>query len=273
MQTIDQSHFEPSPNPPSKPNWIAPAPIAPWWHTLVLLAGIGLLSFSGAKQMTGERLAHVNRMQMYATTVGAEMLMLGWVYLGLRLRRIKFRSIFGNICDKSHTVVWDLGAALVFWMGSLMVLGTINATWMIIDARIHHRSLLPGGKPDAAQQHVLHTLSALAPASGAEMVAWIAVCITAGFTEEIVFRGYFQRQFTAWGRGAIWVGVLGSAVLFGAAHGYQGARYMVLLSIFGALFSGMTIVRGNIRAGIFAHAWQDIVAGLGIALLHSRHLI
>jgi uncharacterized protein len=48
---------------------------------------------------------------------------------------------------------------------------------------------------------------------------------------------------------------------------------MVLLSIFGALFSVLMIVRGNIRAGIFAHAWQDMIAGVGIALLHSRHLI
>ncbi len=48
---------------------------------------------------------------------------------------------------------------------------------------------------------------------------------------------------------------------------------MILLSIFGALFSLLAIFRRNIRAGIFAHAWQDIVAGLGLALLHSKHII
>ena len=269
----EEPQLAPEPAAPPKKSWIAPAPLAPWWHTVVLLAGIALLSFSGAKQFQGEHLAHVNRMQTYAMTVGAELAMLGWVYFGLRLRRIPFRSMLGNICDKSHSVAMDLGAAAVFWIGSLVVLGSINASWMIIDARMHHRPLLPGGKPDATQQHVLHTLTALAPGNGMEIVAWIAVCMMAGFTEEIVFRGYFQRQFTAWGRGAIWFGVVLSALLFGGAHGYQGARYMVLLSIFGALFSVLMIVRGNIRAGIFAHAWQDIIAGVGIALLHSRHLI
>jgi len=273
VQMNEEPQLAPEPGAPQKKSWIAPAPLAPWWHTVVLLAGIALLSYSGAKQFQGESLEHVNRMQTYTMTVGAELAMLAWVYFGLRLRRIPFRSILGNVCDKSHSVAMDLGAAAVFWIGSLVLLGSINASWMIIDARIHHRSLMPGGKPDAAQQHVLHTLTALAPGNATEIVAWIAVCMMAGFTEEIVFRGYFQRQFTAWGRGAIWIGVVLSAVLFGGAHGYQGARYMVLLSIFGALFSVLMLVRGNIRAGIFAHAWQDMIAGLGIALLHSRHLI
>jgi hypothetical protein len=161
----------------------------------------------------------------------------------------------------------------VFWLGSLFVLGTINAIWMAIDAAVHHRSIFPNGKPDAAQQQTLHTLSALAPGSILEAGLWILLCIMAAFTEEIVFRGYLQRQFTAWGRGAVAVGVVFSALLFGCAHGYQGVRNMVLLSIFGAFFSILTIVRRNIRAGIFAHAWQDIVAGLAIALLHVLHQI
>ena len=58
-----------------------------------------------------------------------------------------------------------------------------------------------------------------------------------GFVEESVFRGYLQGQFTAWARGGAAVGVVFSALLFGAAHGYQGVRNMVLLAVFGALFS------------------------------------
>lgn len=267
-----ETELAPLPGAPEKKTWLSPAPLAPWWHTIVLILGIALLSYSGAQQFRGERLAHMNRMQTYATTVAAELAMLGWVYLGLRLRRIPFRSILGNVCDASHTVWMDLGSAGVFWIGSLVVLGSINAAWTVIDAAVHHRPLIPT-QPPAAQQHVMQTLSRLAPGNGMEIAAWIAVCMMAGFTEEIVFRGYFQRQFTAWGRGAVAVGVVFSAALFGFAHGYQGARYMVLLSIFGAMFSVLTIVRGNIRAGIFAHAWQDMIAGLGLAFLRSRHLI
>src|ERR1019366_7096711 len=91
--------------------------------------------------------------------------------------------------------------------------------------------------PAPSQQQTLHILSQLAPANGREVIAWIALCVIGGFAEELIFRGYLQRQFTAWSRGATAAGVLFSALLFGAAHGYQGARNMILLSVFGALFS------------------------------------
>ena len=124
----------------------------------------------------------------------------------------------------------------------------------------NHCAQRPAGSR-AATSHPLGC-SALAPASVSEIAAWILVCALAGFAEEIVFRGYLQRQFTAWGRGALWAGVVFSAILFGMAHGYQGARNMVLLSIFGALFSLLAIFRRSLRAGMIAHSWHDLVAGL-----------
>jgi hypothetical protein len=251
----------------------ATQPIAPLWHTILLVVGILLLSFTGAKQFSGDNAPQVSRMQTYVLTVGTEVLMLAWVYLGLRLRKIPFRSIFGEVSGGARSLGIDLGSAAMFWFGSLFVLGSINITWSVIDAAVHHRLLFPNGKPDPSQEHTLHTLTALAPANGSEIAAWILVCVMAGITEEIVFRGYLQRQFTAWGRGALGGGVVFSALLFGCAHGYQGVRYMVLLTVFGALFSLLAIFRRNIRAGIFAHIWQDVIAGLMLSLLHARHVI
>lgn len=274
MQTVDPDPSSPPSTPHSiSPNWIAPEPIAPLWHTCVLVAGVLLLSFAGAKQFAGDHAPHINRLQTYAFTAATEVMMLGWVYLGLRLRKVPFRSIFGNVSGGARSLGIDLGSAAVFWFGSLILLGSINAIWTVSDAAIHHRALFPNGKPDAAQEHTLRTLTLLAPGTGSEIAAWILLCVMAGLTEEIVFRGYLQRQVTALGRGRVAIGVIVSALLFGCAHGYQGVHYMVLLSIFGALFSLLTIFRRNIRAGIFAHAWQDIFAGLAITLLHSLHRI
>jgi hypothetical protein len=94
-----------------------------------------------------------------------------------------------------------------------------------------------------------------------------------GFVEEIVFRGYLQRQFIGWVRGCVSTSVLVSAVVFGSAHGYQGVRGMVLLSVFGVLFSLLALYRRSLRAGIFAHAGHDFIAGLALALLCSRHIL
>lgn len=251
---------------------VSATPVAPVWHTILLIAGILLLSFAGAKQFSGEQQAHVNRLQTYAMTLATEVVMVGWIYLGMRLKRIPFPSIFGNVAG-SRALGIDLLAAAGFWVSSLATLGTINAMWMVTDALIHHRPLLNKGQLDPSQEKTIHTLAGLAPSNASEIAAWILLCVMAGISEEIVFRGYLQRQFTAWGRGAAAVGVVFSALLFGCAHGYQGVHYMILLSIYGALFSLLALFRRNIRAGIFAHAWQDIIAGLGLALLHSRHLI
>jgi hypothetical protein len=113
----------------------------------------------------------------------------------------------------------------------------------------------------------------LAPANGKEIACWLLLCMLVGVAEELVFRGYLQQQFTAWTRGAAAGGVVFSAVMFGAAHGYEGARAMFLLTVFGALFSLLALFRRNLRAGIFAHSWHDAIAGLTVAFLHSRHVL
>jgi CAAX protease family protein len=252
-----------------------PKPIAPVWHTVVLIVGVGLLSVSGAVESSGG-LASVDRLHTYALTITTEFFMLAWVYFGLRLRKIPFRSLLGSIPGDFRSIAVDLGIAMVFWVGSLMVLGTIAIFWTVIEAAITHRSLLPTGKPiapDAAQQQTLHTLLQLAPANWREIAAWIVVCVIAGFVEEMVFRGYLQRQFTALAKGAVAAGVAGSALLFGFAHGYQGARSMVLLCVFGVLFSLLALVRRSLRAGMIAHSWQDICAGLALAFLKAHHML
>lgn len=251
----------------------APQPIAPAWHTILLVAGIVLLSFAGAKELGGAHSPQISRMGTYAFTLVTEAALLAWVYFGLRLRRVPFRTLIGELENGTKGVVTDIGVAGVFWVGSLFVLGTLGVLWQMVDAAVHHQPIVPNGQPDATQQQTIHTLLRLAPSTASEIAAWILVCVMAGFTEEIVFRGYLQRQFTAWGRGSLAVGVVFSALLFGMAHGYQGARNMVLLSVFGALFSLLAISRRSLRAGMIAHAWQDLIAGLGLALLHSRHVI
>jgi hypothetical protein len=58
----------------------APAPLAPAWHTVVLIGGIVALSVGGSSQ-----LHHVSsRLLTYGTTAALEVVMLGWVALGLR---------------------------------------------------------------------------------------------------------------------------------------------------------------------------------------------
>ena len=69
------------------------------------------------------------------------------------------------------------------------------------------------------------------------------------------------------------LGVIASALVFGGGHAYEGVRGMVLITVFGVLFSLLALYRRSLRAGIFAHAWHDLIAGLAIAMLRSNHVI
>ena len=61
------------------------------------------------------------------------------------------------------------------------------------------------------------------------------------------------------------MGVAHVCIDFGSAHGYQGARNMVMLAVFGVFFSLLALFRRSLRAGIFAHGWHDMIAGLALA--------
>jgi membrane protease YdiL (CAAX protease family) len=273
LQTPENFPIDPVPLQIDPSPMRSPGAVAPAWHTVILIAGIVLLSIAGAAELSGAQ-AVVNRMQTYALTATTELCMLAWVYFGLRLRKVPFRSLLGSVSRNFRSLANDILFALLFWIGALFTLATIGLFWTLTEAAIRHRPLFIPGKqlaPDPTQQQTLHTLTQLAPTSAREVAAWIGLCILAGITEEVVFRGYLHRQFTAWARGTVAVGVAVSALFFGAAHGYQGARNMVLLSIFGVLFSLLALFRRSLRPGIFAHIWQDLFAGLVLAFLKAHH--
>ena len=93
-----------------------------------------------------------------------------------------------------------------------------------------------------------------------EISLWIALSISAGFCEELVFRGYLQRQFAAL-TGSNVIGLLLQAALFGVSHGYQGVAATVTIALFGVVYGSLALWRRSLRPGMIAHAWSDIWAG------------
>ena len=250
--------------------------IAPAWHTAVLMAGILALSIAGKVQVQGFH-GRSNRLLTYGMTAGVELLMLGWVALGLWLRKVPLRTLFGTLQQGMRGFMLDFGVAATFWIGSLVILGTIGMLWtsaeLSMDRSLHPKS---AGRPadlSPKNKETLRALEQLAPENGVETGCWVLLCCVAGTIEELIFRGYLQSQFTAWTKGGVAWGVVLSALLFGAAHGYQGVRNMVLLAVFGALFSMLAIARRSLRAGMIAHGWHDLIAGLTLAFLRAHRLL
>jgi uncharacterized protein len=104
------------------------------------------------------------------------------------------------------------------------------------------------------------TVDSLLPQSLLEVVLWIATSITAGFCEELAFRGYVQRQFQAYGK-SLSVAVIGQGVVFGLFHAYQGWKNVIVISVLGVMFAMLAAWRRNLRTNIMVHAWADVWSG------------
>jgi uncharacterized protein len=263
------------------PSSAPPRPtLAPAWHTVVLVAAILAISALNAQRMSGAHAMPLH-LRTYAFTIGLELTLLAWVCIGLLLRRTPARSIFGENPINARSIALDFGIAAVFWLGSMTVLATLAVTWTGIEALITHRPLIDAHgmpmPPSPSQQHALETLKQLAPIGAEEISVWALLCITAGFVEEAVFRGYLQQQFMAWTqrwpRWSAAAGVVFSALIFGAAHAYEGARSMFLIGVFGAMFSLLALFRRSLRPGIIAHSAHDLITGLALSFLAAHHMI
>jgi len=101
----------------------------------------------------------------------------------------------------------------------------------------------------------------LIPEDAFGRVIWIAVSFTAGFCEEIAFRGYLMTRIRLLGKFQNWViPTIVSALAFGACHYYQGIPGLIIISVYGVLFSLLYIRTGRLWPCIIAHFFQDFSA-------------
>ena len=223
--------------------------LAPWWHTAVLVAVLLLASVNGTRGK--HPLVAGSKLPQYIWTMVWEWILVGFIWLGTR-KRIRLRQLIGGRWTKFEEFCLDIVLAGAFWLAAMFVLG-VAAKAMHLDQ---------GGKLEGMRRQ----LGFLTPGTALELTIWFCVSATAGFCEEIIFRGYLQRQLAAIGNSML-VGVLLSALVFGASHGYEGVARMALIAIFGLLFGLLAWWRRSLRPGMIAHAWHDSLSGAVLRML------
>jgi CAAX protease family protein len=101
----------------------------------------------------------------------------------------------------------------------------------------------------------------LLPQGRIEGVIFLATSLTAGFCEELIYRGYLQRQFTVLTH-TVAGGIVLQAIAFALGHGYQGWRFVVLIVVLAAMLGLLAHWRRSLRPGMIAHALQDGITGI-----------
>ncbi|HLH08171.1 MAG TPA: type II CAAX endopeptidase family protein [Terriglobales bacterium] len=227
--------------------------IAPVWHTIALIVLLIVFSMGGAKTQP-HAAKHAGLVYFYVITMIFEWIIVGYIAWGIRRkRRVGFSELVGGRWSTPEAALLDVAIAVGFWIVSAMVLAGLGyAMGMANNAKVHEMK---------------RQIDFLIPHSTLETVIWILVAVTAGFCEEIIFRGYLQRQLGAIAS-SIWIGILAQGIVFGLSHGYEGAGRMVLIAVYGVMFGLLAYWRKSLRPGMMAHFMQDSIAGIGARFVH-----
>ena len=240
-----------SPLPISEPA-APPRPVSPVWHTVLLILFIAFYSSLQIRNHGSLAMAHLgNRLLIYLFMVVFELVLLGYVwFFGLRRSGVKISELIGGKWNRWTDPLRDLGIAAAFWVVVIAALAVMR--------------LALGANPVA-----MRALKILGPQTLAETIVWVVLSGVAAVCEEIIFRGYLQRQFLAWtGNAAAAIAL--QAVVFGSAHAYQGMIGIVTISVYGALFGILAFLCRSLRPGMMQHFLQDSSVGIALSLVSKK---
>lgn len=123
----------------------------------------------------------------------------------------------------------------------------------------------PRSRRSARKQIDQIQMEDMRPTTKAEAWHFQAVSVTAGVTEEIIFRGVMIAAFAL--VMPLWAAAALSLIAFTLAHAYQGPAGLLRVAPTGALLTAIVLLGGSLWPAILAHMVVDMTAGLTFALL------
>src|SRR5437763_1675732 len=159
-----------------------PNAVAPWRHTLSLIGFFVLMAAAGAvlqyrARPSADLVAHrPNVALLYVSLMAGEWGLVYYVWKGgLRPSGITLLQFVGGRWNSARAALLDVVLAFGIWI-------LWHGIWFLWERWL--------GSGHAAS--VAH----LTPHGIAESGLWVLLSISAGISEELVFRGYLQRQLT-----------------------------------------------------------------------------
>jgi membrane protease YdiL (CAAX protease family) len=219
----------------------------PWDFWLIFLILGVVLPWRGhvrlQRLLAMPQVSTMERLTLYAFTIAFQ-----WIAVGVTGWRV---WVHGLTPAQLGLVVHD--HARIFAAGFLGAGILASLQWMNLRriARL----------PNEARGFLQALAERLLPRTGAELLAFLALAITAGVCEEFLYRGFAMAALTRAGISP-WGVVLLSSVLFGLAHLYQGRGGVVSTVFLGILFGVARIGYDSLVPVILWHIAVDVVAGI-----------
>jgi len=141
------------------------------------------------------------------------------------------------------------------WMGIVLVVGFAALQGWQLTAIAHS----PATKAHLRKRFGEMELAALLPRTGMELGWMFALSLTAGFVEELLFRGYVVAAMAPWW--TWWGAAAFSVAAFGVLHAYQGRAGIVRTAAVGAALTLLVAATRSLIPAMVLHALADIASG------------
>ena len=215
--------------------------VAASWHTAIVLLVLFSFSFASARAGSLTPLGpNVGRAFGYVLIIIFEWAVVAFIWFGTTQRGIRIADLVGGNWARPLDILRDFLIAIAFLVVATAVLATFD----------HFLKTAPN-----------QAIRNLLPQGPIEVVLFLATSLTAGFCEELIYRGYLQRQFTALTHASVG-GIVLQAIAFALSHGYQGWKFVLLIAVLAGMLGLLAHWRKSLRPGMIAHALQDGVTGI-----------
>jgi len=205
---------------------------------VLIVCGIAILGFLQSLRSAPPSPGS-SRVPLYLSIAALQLLFVWFVRKGIRARGGSLRDLFGKLWHSLFDGLRDTLLALLF------VAALRGGSFVLL-------YLL--GQSSANTAFLL-------PSNPLELFLWFGVSVAAGVCEEIVYRGYLQRQLWALS-GNLPLAIALQSLIFGVAHLYQGWRPALITAVFGLAFGLLAAWRKSIIPGAIAHSLIDLIAGI-----------
>jgi uncharacterized protein len=232
------------------------------WDFVLILVFLGIIvPWRGAARikrlLSKPELTSADRLSLYGSTI---------IYQWLIVTIVGMRTLARSVSPE------ELGLAIsdpwqVVWT-SIALTGLLCVNQVVGLRKI---AKMPEGKRGS----LFAITERIMPRTWTETFVFSALALTAGLSEEFLYRGFvfmaFIRMIVNFGPPNALAAVLSSA-WFSLAHMYQGRRGMYTTFVVGIIFAFIRIWTGSLLPAVIAHTGIDLVAGIVVSkfLLKGR---
>ncbi len=221
--------------------------LAPRWHTALLVSLIVAVALTGTlltrgTSATPAAAVGANRLTDRLVGVYAPVFLVDWALVVYVSRVGRGANALPRLVGRMPRTVRQIAGTVALALAGILV---IEVAEMLA-------AMWSGGG---------HGGGALVPMALPERLVWIAFAVTAGFCEEVIYRGYLQTQLVAL-TGRVGAGIALAALLFGIAHLDQGLAPAIRFAGYGVWFGVLAHRQRSLVPGILCHVALDAFSGL-----------